>query len=224
MKDFTKNTSKTILEVGNKPLILHSIDTLNSQGINDIIVITGYCSEKVEEVIGNRAVFVHNPDYATTGILVSVAAAKHLIPSGEGMLILSGDLFFDKEILRKVMDTSGDVVIAVNKKKCDEEDAKVKIVGGKVVYISKKMPIEDSMGEYIGITKFSKKSKDYFFKEMNDLLKEGKTQSYIMDIFNTLIEKKLIEVVPVYTDGLYSVEVDFEKDLKKAKEFASKDD
>lgn len=222
MQDYTKNTSKSILKVGDKPLVLHSIDALKKYGINEIIVVTGYCSDKIEKTIGNKATFVYNPLYAITGILVSVAAAKHLIPKEEGMLILPGDLFFDEKILRKIMESKGDIVVAVKEKRCDEEDAKVKILGGKAIYFSKKMPIGEATGEFIGIAKFSAKGKDYFLKEADSLLKEGKTQSYIMDIFNILIEKKTIEIVLVYVGDLFAVEVDFKKDLMKVKEFISK--
>ena len=77
--ELTENTNKCLLQVGGKGIIEHSVDSLRRLGVQEVVVVTGHCSEEIARALGDRAIYVHNPLYQVTSILGSVRLArKHL--------------------------------------------------------------------------------------------------------------------------------------------------
>lgn len=56
---------KQVMLWNSKPIVRHIVDTLIASGIDDVVVVTGYAREKVEETLkGCKVRSVFNPDYA----------------------------------------------------------------------------------------------------------------------------------------------------------------
>ena len=96
-------TTKALLEIEGKPLILHHLQYLDKE--EDVRVVVGYQAEKVIEVVNSYrkdVLFVFNHEYKTTGTGASVAlAARH---ANDYILSLDGDLLIHPEDMNTILD------------------------------------------------------------------------------------------------------------------------
>lgn len=85
-------TTKALVNIKGKPLILHQLEQLNR--FDDIRVVVGFQAEKVIDVVKayrKDIMFAFNYDYQTTGTLSSVA--KAMISPREYTIVLGGDMY-----------------------------------------------------------------------------------------------------------------------------------
>lgn len=211
----TKDTNKCVLPIDGKPLLLHIVESLKNCGVDDIFVVTGYKEEKVKEALGDRVKYLHNKDYASTGLLSSVILGKEQLV-GSDFLLMTGDSLMHPKIIEDFLKQPGDVLASVELKKCDEEDFKAIIKDGKIVEMSKTMPVDQAAGEFTALVKVSEKVSQAFFKKMEEFIADGSYKKYIADMV-VFMQDLGFEVNPVYTNGLPRIEIDFPKDLENAK-------
>ena len=83
--------NKMLLPYKGKPVIAVTVDNIVAAGVSDIVVVTGFEQEKIQEVLNPRPVrIMSNPDYEkgmTTSIQKGIAHAK-----GNGYMICLGDM------------------------------------------------------------------------------------------------------------------------------------
>ena len=77
-------TTKALISINNKPLILHQLEQMNE--IDDVRVVVGYQAEKVIETVNS-----YRKDVKTTGTLESVSRAMRT--AREYTIVLGGDMF-----------------------------------------------------------------------------------------------------------------------------------
>lgn len=212
-----ENKPKCLFKIGDKSILAHQIQNLKDCGIKekDIVIVIGHCGDKIENALGDRVECVYNQEFATTDLLYSLWCAKEKI-GREGFIYLEGDLLFDKEILKKVLAVKKDICLAVEKKKCASNEMRVKTKNGLIKEINQEMPYSEAYGEYIGITKFSPKGGEIFFKEAERLFAEGHTNIYCERVIDNLA-KKGQDIHFVSTEGLVWMDVDFPEDLERAR-------
>lgn len=102
-------TTKALVEVDGKPLIVRHLELLENE--KDIRIVVGYQAEKVIEVVRkyrNDAVFVFNHDFRTTGTGDSVLLAARY--AGEYVLSLDGDLLVHPKDMEAVLDQDSEFV------------------------------------------------------------------------------------------------------------------
>ena len=76
-----------------KPIVRYIVDTLITSGIDDVVVVTGYAREKVEELLkGSTARSVFNPDYANGEMMRSFQVGLNAAhQDSDGALFVLGD-------------------------------------------------------------------------------------------------------------------------------------
>lgn len=110
LNKYTKDLPKGMLCFNEKTLIEQQIETFQNVGIDDITIVTGYQAEKISYKNVKR---YHNPDYASTNMLVSLFCAEKEL---EGEVIVSyADIIYEKEILKRLKNALGEVVVTVDK-------------------------------------------------------------------------------------------------------------
>lgn len=211
-----EETNKCLLPIGDKSILEHSLGALAQHGIHDVHVVVGHRGDKVIEVVGDQAVCIVNPDYAATGISVSIACAREKL-YGEEFVFLTGDVFYTPSILEKCRSIEADVVVMYEKKeRYDEEDSKLSIVDGKVVRMGKNLSAEETSGEFGHMIKFSKEGSKALFDEIERFLARGDTNTYLMDVINAVIERGIL-VTPADIEGLAKIDIDFPEELERAR-------
>lgn len=216
----TTEMPKCLLPIHGKTLIEWQIDALRECGVDQIVVVTGYHSEKVDEVLersyGHGPIrTLYNPAYAITDNMVSCWAARHEM--GEDFIILNGDTLFETAVLRRLLVSSDQSVTVVvdHKEVYDTDDMKVEMEGARLVRIGKDIGQDKAHGESIGMILFRGKGPLLFCETLGKILNDPTSGKkwYLSAI------DEIAQAMPVWTcsiNGLKWCEVDYLADLEKA--------
>lgn len=215
----TKDIHQSLLMVGGKTIIERQIESLAGAGvkINDIIVVTGYLSQKLEKLCqasGIKTLF--NPFYNISGTSASLWAAKS--ETEDGFMFCYSDILFDQEIIKGLLNNSSETCLAIKKDGLRTESERVVEEGGTAKRISK-AKLEKENSEFVGIAKFSKTGGKKIVHELENALRENIETSFI-EVIDRLIKSG--ETVTTYDIGdSRFVDIDFSEDLTKAAELFS---
>ena len=96
----SKIINKVVTPLGNKQMILHTVDRLKSLNISPIIVVVGFAKESVIKVLGSSVIYAEQSE--RLGSAHAVEAGLKQLPKGiETVLVLNGDdsAFYTKETI-----------------------------------------------------------------------------------------------------------------------------
>lgn len=216
----TAASPKCLLAIEGKALIEWQIDELRKCGIHQIVVVTGFRADKIDALLHRRygsegLKTIYNKDYATADNLVSCWAAHAEMT--EDFILLNGDTLFEANVLKALMQSSGNpiTVVVSHKSAYDADDMKVKMDGGRLVQIGKTIPQEEIHGESIGMIRFHGQGPALFCSAMERALRDPKAAGY----WYLSVIDEMARQMPVWTcstDGLEWCEVDYPADLKHA--------
>ena len=214
----TKTKPKALLKIGNKPLLGHQLDCLFECGIRDVIITTGPFDGEIRKYVAEefphlKVYFVKNPKYRTTNYVYSMWLAKDLV--NEDIILLHGDLFFEKKLLNRLIEEKNVNCVLVNKKiKPPEKDFKAVIDDNQV----KKIGVEFSGRNAFfsaPLYRFSKADFLRWLHQIGELVKRGDLTVYAEDAFNEISDKLILR--PLYFDEETCLEIDTKDDLELAR-------
>ena len=210
----SQDVPKGIIPVGKKSILHHTIGSLNSFGINEIILITGFQDEKMREVLKNEVKYIYNPFFNISNILASVWMAYNEL---EGSLfILYSDLIFKRDIVDKLMQDENDFSIAISPTHLNTEAEKVLLQDNFVLEIGKEIPYDSSCFEFVGIAKFSPKGVQHLKETLEEMAREeGFLGLYFTDLIQRLIYKGFKISTQMISPELW-VDIDYPRDLDRA--------
>lgn len=225
LRPLTDEISKPLLEINGESLLERMIKNFLNENIKKFIVITGYFSEKTDELCSNlekkydiQIKTIKNEEYDVTNTSVSTYLASSFIEENnwdDDFILINGDNVLDPRIIHNISKSPYSSLIVDNVKKLNEESFKLIIKDDVIMGIGKELPIEESSGEFIGVSKVINKD----LKEFNELLKEtieDDSQNYYDYVFEYL--SKITKLDYVYTDGLQWTEIDDHDDYNFAKD------
>ncbi|PIN94086.1 hypothetical protein COU54_00470 [Candidatus Pacearchaeota archaeon CG10_big_fil_rev_8_21_14_0_10_31_24] len=104
----TKDKPKCMLKIGDKTILEHLLDNFSYAGFKEVIVVSGFNSELVKYTIGDswkgmKITHCLNEWFANTNTRVGLWVAKEHIDCP--IVQCHGDLIFNKEMLKKVLDS-----------------------------------------------------------------------------------------------------------------------
>ncbi|MEK7118870.1 MAG: phosphocholine cytidylyltransferase family protein, partial [Patescibacteria group bacterium] len=162
LRQLTEKTPKCLIRVGGLPILHRQLAALEKNGITEAIVVVGFLAETVRQYVNAhfphmKSVFVVNDRFASTNTLYSLALAAQHIPADSEVFLLNGDVVFDREIIRYLLDADPTKsYIAANRERCGEEEIKISLAeDGTIALLSKKVNPAEALGEGVGINKFS---------------------------------------------------------------------
>lgn len=215
----TDDKPKAFLEIKGIKLIEYNIALLHSLGIKDILIVTGYKCEAYEKLAdrieGIKCIF--NPFYEMVNVLGSFYIAQDNLEIDD-TVYLHADTICAPDIMERLLSAAGDIVLPIDYKQCDEEAMKVKIVGEKIVEISKEIKLPEGAGEFIGIAKLAKNSIEGIKRASKKVLKEKRFTSYFEAAIQEIIDEGILDVTPIPTNKSFWGEVDFIEDYQYAEE------
>lgn len=230
LKILTENTHKSLLEVNGIPLLLRILKSLKASGISNVVIITGFCSEKIKSSIAKWEIgitidFVNNPDYQSTNNMYSLFLARPFLENS-GMLLLDSDILFDERIIPLLLESGGSNVIALRESpNLSEEEIKVTLdSSGCVKEINKSVNPKEAIGESIGIELFDAEATDSLFEIMDHHINSlNQLNDYYEVAFEKSIQKGL-QIKPIAVGNLLCMEMDTPEDFEIAHEIAKKID
>ena len=225
-----KNIPKSMVNVNGKPIIEYQLSVLKKAGINEVCVITGPYSEKFN--IKNIK-YVKDEKYEKHDILGSLMEAKKYFK--ENTLVLYSDIIFELEIIEKIMNSKEDISIAVDMNweknyegrtehpKSEAENVELKN-NIEIIRIKKNIEnLNNNVGEFLGIIKFTNKGSQLFVKKYEELINKNTglfheassiLNAYVTDMIQELIDSN-IKIKPILVSGKWC-EIDTMQDLKNA--------
>ena len=109
LHELTHDKPKAMINIGGKTLLARLLDGLKKSGINKSTVIAGYKAEAINIPGVKKCI---NEDYEKGDELQTLICAQDKF--NDDMLILYSDLLFREYILRDLIETEGEIVIAVD--------------------------------------------------------------------------------------------------------------
>lgn len=226
----TDDKPKCMIRINNKTILETQIETLNNCKLNDITAIVGYENEMID--IPNLKC-IKNPYFDKRSILYSYYLASKNI-SGH-CIFTFGDILFEEHILQDLINSKGDIVLAVDTSwwQGKKENREIDLVIGEKPpsdnYLSdrytnlKNIGVELDMnsvhGEWTGLMKLTSWGTEFLSTELEKFYNEDKESFFKTDINSfllRLIEKK-INIKIVYFRGHW-LDIDSVDDLTFVKD------
>ena len=160
---YTENLPKCMLDFNGETLIKRQIQTLNSAGITDIVVVGGYMFEKMK-LSGVK--YLVNENYENTNMVETLFVAEEEM--NEDILVCYADILYEPRILKKILENKSDIGVCVDEDYWEywdarmdnpEEDMESLIIdNGKIIELGDTNCEKDkAKSRYVGLIKFSKK-------------------------------------------------------------------
>jgi choline kinase len=227
----SKNLPKYLLKINEKTIMEYQVEAYQKHGIEQIVIITGPNKEKFT---ATEFTYVEDKNYEKHDILGSLMEArKHIVGD---VLIAYSDIIFDDVVLSKIIESKGDIGIAIDLKweksyvgRTDHTRAEAENItldkNQNVIEIRKDIPPDPkkTIGEFLGIMKLTSRGSEIFVKRFEDLEKSHIGQfhnapslgkAYLTDMIQELIDSK-IKVTPILVSGRWC-EIDTQQDLQRA--------
>lgn len=213
LNTMTGGGSKALVEIGGRPLILHTLEALADHGIGPVLVIVGHEAHMLQEVIGDRAEVLLNDRFAETNSLYSLWLARDWI-KGE-FLLLNCDLFFDPRILDELLDEPGNVLAYDSTSSRGREQTKVALQKRRVVDLGKDLPSQSARGESLGMLKFDAVGARALMAIADHLIGEGQENAWVIEATRMVCRDHV--VLGLNVAGHAWAEIDFPYDLDVAR-------
>jgi choline kinase len=228
MRKKTNNKPKCMLVYNNKTLINYTIEAMQKCNINDIVIINGYKSNKLEGHLKNEKVrFIKNNKYFETNMVYTFFCAENEM--NDDLIISYSDIIYNKNILNKLKKNSHDIAVVVDKNwrnlweirmENPLEDAETMKIdnNGNIIELGKRAKdYSDINGQYIGLIKISKNYinniRKFYHNLDKNILYDGKSfNNMYMTSFIQLIIENLSNVNAEVINGGW-LEFDTEYDI-----------
>lgn len=216
--ELTENKPKSFVEIKGKKLIEYNLCLLKKYHVNEIVIVTGYQNTAFEELLsGEENIrFVYNPFYEMMNVLGSFYMGMEALH--DDFIYLHADTLCEPALFEKLAYPEADVVLPVEYGSCDEEAMKVRSEKGKIVQITKQMPVDAAEGEFIGMASFKKNVLPALKEKTKQLMQEKAFTAYFESAIQRLIDEEDFQINAVSTEGAFWAEIDFKKDYEEAAE------
>lgn len=159
-----------MLTLHNKTIVDRIIDILYENGIEKIVLVTGYekeCYEKLAEKRNLHIVF--NDRYKWTGTMYSLSLAKEFID--DDFILIESDLVFEERAIKDMLDNEFRDCMLITSESGSGDEAFVEIRNGFLYKMSKdKHQFNKIDGEMIGISRIS----FHVYKKLLEEFKENR--------------------------------------------------
>jgi choline kinase len=218
LRPLTNDTPKCLLPVGGTPLLQRTLRSLESGGIPEVVIVTGYCHEKVEQFVSslNLSLKIHfcfNVHFTSTNNNYSLWMAGEVC-AGKDILLLDADILFDRRLIPLLLESRHEnALIMRSSKRLGQEEIKLELDGsGRVLRIGKEIDLERAAGESVGIEKFAGPMASRLF----EILGRRKAHN---EFYESSFQEMIDGGCPIYVidSGAYGcVEIDTPEDLAAA--------
>lgn len=173
-----KRLPKCLISIEDNTLLEIQINTLHACGINDICVVRGYESERINYP---ALEYYDNPDYASTSILHSLFCARAAM-NGD-TLVLYADILYEEQVVKRLVESSHDIALGVmvNWKEAIRQRSTIALEELEMVYFDSENRVQEigkkrtetyeTQGQFIGIVKCSARGTE-ILKRNYDRVKE----------------------------------------------------
>ena len=220
IRPLTVDTPKCLLQVGDKAIIDYQIDNLKSAGITQVIVVTGFMAEKLEQHLTTNHpdiawTFIRSTEYQKTYPAHGLWLAKEFLK--DTVLYLNADVICHPEIISGVVTSEHDSITAIQRSAWDEEEVNVilKDDSSQIAEMGKYIAKTLNDGEFIGVTKIGKAFGPELIKVLDMFVEYEEFKKFAADAINLTIQRgHAMHALDV--THLPAIEIDTPEDLSEA--------
>jgi choline kinase len=212
---------KCLIDFNGRTLLDRQIDTLEANGVNEAVVVTGFHDDRIEETLklrtgGPEVRTIYNPFYKVADNTGSLYIAREEL-AGD-CLVWNGDTLVSNALMSRVLDNrQPGICVTIDRKSAyDDDDMKVVEEGGQLKAIGKRLALDRVNAESIGLLAFRSGGAERFREAIEKALRtpEGTTIWYLRVIHHLAQES---DVWTLDIHGEEWGEVDFPPDVEAAR-------
>lgn len=237
----TDEVPKSMVPVGDKPILGWVWDAFAKAGIEELVVIRGYRGDVLEDFVKDlvpKAIFVDNTQWQTNNVLLSLMYARPFLD--QPCLLSYSDIIFTPAVARAAVESPADIGLVIDRKfrdiyegrtehPLDEGEVSDLMPDGSVARVGKRaLSPADAVGEFIGLSKLSERgvaavartidkvAHDFAGREDQPFQRAATYKNaYLTDLWQVMIDAG-IRIDPVFIDGQWR-EIDTSQDLERAR-------
>jgi choline kinase len=236
---YTDEMPKCLVPVRGRPILARQLAHLRAHGVDDVTIVRGYKADVLE---ARRAeldpvTFIENPDFRTNNILQSFFCAESRMDGG--FFFSYADIVFAEDVAAALARAEGDFCLIVDEGYAEVYEGRTEhpfteaevtklAPDGSVAAVGKRaVPVEEAIGEFIGLAKFSAKGasvlreawaelqRTYAGREEEPFVRAPRWRvAYLTDLLQWLIDRG-VKMTPVMIRGRWR-EIDTVQDLQRA--------
>lgn len=163
MKNLTDDRPKCLVELHGKPLLEWQLMALRAAGVEEIAIVTGY---KRELLAGWRLIEFHNPRWAETNMVSSLACAHEWLQA-EACLVGYSDIVYEASAVKSLMASRASLAVTFDphwleiwEKRfgnplVDAETFRLNPDGTLAEIGNRPTSVEEVQGQYMGLLRFT---------------------------------------------------------------------
>ncbi len=223
LRPLTDNLPKCLLTVGGESILARAVRILGERGIRSFTVVDGFCGDMIRQALTTtfpdfKFHFIRNEDFSTTNNAWSLMLAD--CPAGEPIFLMDSDILFEPAVIDRLLAHKAPNRLGLRTTgSIGHEEMKVSLnSNGRVINLTKEMPISQAAGESVGLEVFSGEFVTELFKVVTRRMKvDGFVNEYYEASFVEMMESGF-DVQPVDLGDLVCMEIDTPEDLETASE------
>ncbi len=218
MGEITKTHPKCMTEIpGNDTILSRQLKLLKAEGINDIVITTGYFDKILTEYCESlkldiNITFVNNPLYDKTNYIYSIYCARDLLH--DNIILMHGDLVFDESVLTRMIENPYSCMKVSSTIPLPEKDFKAVVREGKVQAVG--IEFFDEALEAQALYKLNREEWESWLNKIKEFCEMGECNCYAEVAFNQISNNCTIYALDV--KDLLCTEIDNQEDLEKVSE------
>lgn len=215
----TRDIPKCLTPVNGIPIMEHLVSGLIANGFKRLIVVTGHLEHCIRSFLAPYGscldlFYIHAHQYRTTNNICSLWMARNAVR--EPFLLVECDLVFDAGCLRALQQPDR---IAIARFKPWMNGTAVTL--GQCGRVNRFLDIggpDSHPHTYKTVNMYSLSTDSWAVvcRELDNAVAGGSTQVYYESVFKILVEKKQLDLTPVFFDDIPWYEIDTPRDLEQA--------
>lgn len=216
MNELTKDKPKCLVKLYNGETILErQIRILSEAGLKDFIITVGPYKEKIYQITDKYSMlnftFVENLDYKNTNYIVSMNNASRYL--NDDILLMHGDLVFNKNLIRKILEDERKSICLYNeKKKLPDKDFKGRFKDNILKEVSISI-FDKNCFTFQPLYKLRAEDIRVWKDKVAEYVKKGNTKVYAENALNDITNEILIYGMSYKND--YIEEIDNKEDYDR---------
>jgi choline kinase len=212
---------KMLLEFGGRSLLARHLSILSALGADQVVIGIGHHALMIEQALTdlNRTDVstILNPDYEA-GSIVTLWSLRDAMTAGGPILLMDGDVLYDRRILAPLFDTShADCLLVDRDYEPGDEPVKVALVDGSPADFSKSLdPPHEPYGESVGFFRLSAATAEKLSATAGRMIEDGGAERPMEDAIRTVLRAAHPNFGHEDVTGLPWIEIDFPEDVERA--------
>lgn len=212
LKEINGDRPKCLIETDGVTLISRSVSLLQSRGILDITVITGYKNELIQNELKSRVKYLHNPYFLVTNSIASLWLARDLLC--DDVILMNADLYYEGAVLDTAIAQTGHAVMLSDCTRIDDADFRFSVRGNCILKTGNKLTNQETDCEYVGIVRIDRSFIATFKRRLEEMIVRGDFRNWWEGVLYAYLEDGF-DVFHKDVDGAFWTEVDHAGDYNR---------